>query len=122
LPLSEGKRPSEEFASLVSCLIGQFALMGALHDAHITIDQVAVLSSAFSEALHEIQSMPFRPISRQYVLEKRGPLFRPKTSFEDRRIRQRNEKTLTEIIGPQEARASNREEGWDVVCGAGQSR
>jgi hypothetical protein len=87
---SQRKKLHEEFASMVSCLISQFDIIGDLDDESITADQATVLTQAFSDALIEIQKTLFRPIARQHVLDRRGPLqrVRPKTSLEDRRLRQ----------------------------------
>jgi hypothetical protein len=99
LPRAERKRLHDEFATMVSCLMSQFDLIGEIDDLSITADQSAALTAAFSDALVEIQDYLFRPISRKHVLDKRGPLFRPKTSFDDRKIRSRNKQTLPDIVG-----------------------
>jgi hypothetical protein len=105
---SQRKKLHEEFASMVSCLISQFGNIGDLDDESITADQATVLTQAFSDALIEIQKTLFRPIERQHILNRRGPVqrVRPKTSLEDRRLRRGNTQTLSDIVGTVRKRAS----------------
>ena len=108
---AEKKELHEKFARLVSCLISQFDAIGNVDDDSITPDQSASLTTAFSEALVEIQKELFQPISRQHALAKRGPLFQKKraTAFEDRRIKYRNRHTLSEIAANSRKKTSQLE-------------
>jgi hypothetical protein len=99
----------QKFASMVACLISQFDLIGSLDDESITPDQAAVLTSAFSDALVEIQRTLFQPIERQHTLDKRGPLYRPPTTFEGRKIRPRIKRTLFDVATNLRKRSANTE-------------
>lgn len=97
LPVADRKKLHEKFASMVVCLISQFESMGTLSDDHITPEQAAALTAAFSDALSDIQTQLFQPISRKHTLDKRGPLFQPKKTYQGRHIKYRNHQTLSDI-------------------------
>ncbi|OHT06732.1 hypothetical protein TRFO_05398 [Tritrichomonas foetus] len=93
----ERKELHQKFATLVVNLISQFDSIGKVDDAHITQDQAASLTTAFSKALVEIQNDLFQPIIRKHTLIKRGPLFNPKKAFDGRSVRHRTPQTLSEF-------------------------
>lgn len=109
---AEKKELHEKFARQVSCLISQFDAIGNVDDDSITPDQSAALTSAFSEALVELQNQLFQPISRQHALARRGPLFQKrKSTFEGRHIKYRNRHTLGEIAANSRKKTSQLEKG-----------
>jgi hypothetical protein len=71
---SQRKKFYEEFASMVSCLISQFDIIGNLDDESITADQATILTQTFLDALIKIQKTLFRPIEWQHILNRRGPV------------------------------------------------
>jgi hypothetical protein len=98
LSAAERQNLHEEFAAAIAGLISQFDLIGQIDDGNITPEQSALLTSAFSDSILEIENFLFRPITRRLVIERRGPLFRPEKDFEARHLRYRHKQTLSDVV------------------------
>ena len=97
LTAKERKELHQKFANHVVNLFSQFDAIGKVDDDHITVDQAASLTTAFSKALVEIQKKLFNPILRKNSIIERGPLFNPKKPFDGRKFQPRNKVTLADV-------------------------